>query len=291
MRRLTVAMAVLTIGASEAKAFECPPVGDSCPVGTAQEKYGFELPFFGIFNDNLILGQVDLFFGKTLAACVNGDLKVDGFKIRPTQVRDAVVCTDGGNDTVRVLGSGETATCRFLGLPITMSAWQNNGFALAIFGQSGDDKITGGDSGKEVLCGQSGNDKLFGRENINELGGGQGNDDIVGGKDLDYMFGNEGDDVIVDTGTGGWRAVCNINGEKKTPSRIEGGSGADCIQVPPITEPGWCFAQEEGCDEAAGIPCHAGLWCGPDRDRMDTPALNLGKDCEVKTNGQACQLR
>ena len=94
-----------------------------------------------------------------------------------------------------------------------------------------------------------------------------------------------GDDIIVDSGTGGFRAACS-GGQQMPPSRIEAGAGNDCVQLPPI-EPGWCYAQEEPCD-GVNVLCHGGLWCGAGNDRIDTPASNAA-ECEVRTTGTPCQ--
>lgn len=287
MRHLTVALATLIIGTSEARAFDCPNTGDNCQVTSAQEQYNFSLPLFGVFNDTVVLGQVDLGFGKTLAACVNGDLQTDLFKIRPAQARDAVVCVGSGNDTVKVLAAGETFSCHSLGLPIQMTPWQYNGFELAVYGQGGADNITGGD-GRDQLCGGTGNDKLLGRNNINELNGGPGNDDLTGGTDIDYLLGAEGDDIIIDLGTGGFRNVCAVSPAPITPSRMEGGGGNDCLQVAPDTEPGWCYEQGEPCGAVFGNICHAGIWCGAGTDRVDASRTIYGAECEVRTIGVAC---
>lgn len=287
MRHLTVALAVLTMGASEARAFDCPNTGDTCPVSSGQDQWNFDLPLFGIFNDNLVLGQVNLGFGKTLAACVNGELEFDAFQFRDRQARDAVVCLGLGNDTVKVLAGSETSTCRFLGLPIQLTAWQYNNFELVIYGQGGNDSITGGD-GRDQLCGGTGADKLLGRNNINELNGGPGNDDITGGPDIDYMFGADGDDIIIDTGTGGSRNACGTLPFAVLPSRIEGGTGNDCLQLPPTSEPGWCYAQEEACGGTAGNVCHGGIWCAAGTDRIDATTTSYGAECEVRTVGVAC---
>lgn len=290
MRHLTVALAVLIAGTSEARAFDCPNTGDACSATSTQDQWNFDLPLFGILSDNVVLGQVDLVFGKTLAACVNGELEIDSFQVRPVQARDAVVCLGSGNDTVKVLAAGETSSCNFLGLPITMRAWQYNNFELAIYGQGGHDSITGGD-GKDQFCGGSGNDKLLGRNNINELNGGPGNDDITGGTDIDYMFGADGDDIVIDTGTGGFRDLCRV-GAPPLPfpvSRMEGGAGNDCLQIPPDTEPGWCYGQGEPCGTPYGNICHAGLWCGAGTDRVDASRLIYGAECEIRTSGTVCK--
>jgi len=256
-------------------------------VTSGQDQWNFDLPLFGVFNDNVVLGQVDLGFGKVLAGCVNGDLKVDGFQVRDKQARDAVVCLGSGSDTLKVLAAGETSPCRFLGLPIQMTAWQYNNFELVVYGQGGNDSITGGD-GKDQLCGGTGNDKLLGRNNVNELNGGPGNDDITGGTDIDYMFGAEGDDIIIDTGTGGFRNVCGNLPFSIPPSRIEGGGGNDCLQLSATSEPGWCYGQEEPCGTPYGNVCHAGIWCGAGTDRIDASATLYGTECEARTVGTAC---
>jgi len=287
MRQLTVALAVLIVGTSEARAFDCPNTGDACPVSSSQDQWNFNLPLFGLFSDNVVMGQVDLLFGKTLAACVNGDLQFDAFQIRDKQARDAVVCLGPGNDTVKVLAAGETFSCNLLGLPIILRAWQYNGFELALYGQSGADTITGAD-GKDQICGGTGNDKLFGRNEVNEINGGPGNDDITGGPDIDYLFGADGDDIIIDTGTGGFRNVCAISPFPILPSRVEGGSGNDCLQIPTDTEPGWCYGQEEACGAIYGNVCHGGLFCAAGTDRINNNRTIYGAECEVRTTNRPC---
>jgi hypothetical protein len=248
----------------------------------------FPQPFGGIFADNIVVGSLIFPWGTNIVACVNGDVQFSNDSqgyVRSTLTHNSVICTGSGSDTVKVLSGSETQWCTLFGIPLLMAPINYANFELAVFGQSGNDTITGG-AGNDQLCGGSGNDKLYGRGLINELNGGIGNDDLYGGTDLDYLYGADGDDIVVDPGTGGFRGVCLAGGQNLPPSRIEGGSGNDCLQLPPI-EPGWCYGQDEACNGTT-VPCHGGIYCAAGTDRIDTPS-QPGLSCEVVTNGNPCK--
>lgn len=290
MRKAAVALATVIAVANEAHALQpmdCPNTGDTCVVPTGSDLLDFSLPFGGYFSDNIMIGQLTFPWGVNVVACVNGDVHFTEDSqayVRSSLTHHSVVCTGSGNDTVKVLTGTESQWCALWGIPLLMAPLNYNGFELAIYGQGGSDTIHGG-GGSDQICGGSGSDKLHGRGGINELNGGIGNDDLYGGTDLDYLYGADGDDILVDPGTGGERMVC-FGGEDLPPSRIEGGAGNDCLQISPI-EPGWCYGQLEQCNGTT-IPCHGGIYCGTGTDRIDTPA-EPGLSCEVVTSGFPCQ--
>jgi hypothetical protein len=293
MKRIAVALAALvgladTAHAQQLQPADCPNSGDTCVVPFGNDFLDFPQPFSGAFSDTIVLGRLDLLWGPTLVACVNGQVQFsrDGAGYtRSVLTRNSVVCAGSGNDVVKVLAAGETQTCSYYGLPFTMTAFQYGAYELAIYGQGGADQITGGD-GSDQLCGGSGNDRIWGRNGMNELNGGVGNDDLYGGSDIDWLYGADGDDLVIDAaGTGGYRRACFAGGQQVPPSRIEGGSGNDCLQVAQF-EDGWCYSQEEACD-GNQLPCHGGIYCAAGYDRIDTPGPQ-GLGCEVRTNGLAC---
>ncbi len=246
------------------------------------------MPWGGAFSDTIVLGRTDIWGLQTLVACVNGSVQVLNGSAgwgRSQLARNSVVCVGSGNDLVRVLAAGETQSCSYSGFPLTLTAFQYNGFELAVYGQGGADQITGG-NGNDQLCGGSGNDRIWGRLGMNELNGGPGNDDLFGGSDIDWLYGADGDDIVNDSaGTGGYRRACHAGGQLVPPSRAEAGAGNDCVQLAPY-EDGWCYAQMETCNGVT-LPCHGGLYCASGYDRMDTPGP-VGVSCEVTTNGLPC---
>jgi RTX calcium-binding nonapeptide repeat (4 copies) len=72
----------------------------------------------------------------------------------------------------------------------------NLGFGLNIHGNSGDDKIVGGD-GNDRIYGGSGNDTIYGRSGDDYIHGGSGDDNIYGGSGNDYLVGGEGRDRLI----------------------------------------------------------------------------------------------
>lgn len=267
---------------------DCPSAGDSCVTPFGNDFLDFPQPFGGIFSDTIVLGRLDLLWGPTLVACVNGEVQfsndANGYS-RPALTRNSVVCVGSGSDVVKVLAPGETWNCSYFGLPFTMTAFQYGNYELAIYGQGGNDQITGG-GGNDQLCGGTGNDRIWGRNGMNEINGGPGNDDLYGGADIDYIYGADGDDIVDDhAGTGGFRHACYTGGQQVPESRLEAGAGTDCVWVAPF-EDGWCYGQEEACNGTT-IPCHGGISCGTGYDRLNSPQ-NSAYACEVVTNGLPC---
>jgi VCBS repeat-containing protein len=66
-----------------------------------------------------------------------------------------------------------------------------------IFGQNGDDRLSGG-GGNDLLCGGSGNDTLTGGDGADSLSGGAGNDRLTGGLGADRFSGGSGNDAATD---------------------------------------------------------------------------------------------
>jgi RTX calcium-binding nonapeptide repeat (4 copies) len=273
---------------ASAQAFECPSFGDTCDVKPGEMRMNF--PGIGAGNDTVVLGRLNFLFYNTIVACVNGQVQFasDVFGlVRDRLDQDTVLCTDGGNDNIRVLSGRDTFNCNFTLLPVQLTALNYNGKELKIFAGSGTDVIRGGD-GVDRICGGTGNDRLYGGFNRNELNGGEGNDYIEASIDIDWMFGADGDDIIVDVATGGYRGDCAIIDPLRTPSRMEGGAGNDCLEVPTQNEPGWCYRQGEQCGGTGQPICTGGLWCGAGpSDRINTDT-NFGVGCEVRTSGQPC---
>jgi hypothetical protein len=293
MKRIAIVVAALlgyaeTADAQQLQPKDCPSSGDTCVVPPGNDFLDFYMPWGGVFSDTIVLGRTDIWGFQTLVACVNGSVEILNGSAgwgRSQLARNSVICVSSGNDVVRVLAPGETQSCSYSGFPLTLTAFQYNGFELAIYGQSGADQITGG-AGNDQLCGGSGNDRIWGRQGMNELNGGIGNDDLYGGNDIDWMYGADGDDIVNDSaGTGGFRRPCHAGGQQVPPSRLEAGSGNDCMQAAPF-EDGWCYARIETCNGTT-IPCHTGLYCAAGYDRIDTPGPN-DPTCEVVTNGLPC---
>ncbi len=96
--------------------------------------------------------------------------------------------------------------------------------ALALFGEAGNDRLTGGAFGdtlaggadNDILRGMAGNDVLDGGDGDDRLIGAEGDDLLIGGLGNDVLFGGAGDDTI-DLGGGA--------------DRTDGGSGNDLYRV------------------------------------------------------------
>jgi Ca2+-binding RTX toxin-like protein len=103
----------------------------------------------------------------------------------PAQVTVANV---EANDVLLVLGGDGNDT-------IAATAVAAGKLQLALHGEIGNDKITGG-LGGDSLFGEDGNDALLGGAGNDTLFGGVGNDTITGGAGKDQILGGEGDDAI-----------------------------------------------------------------------------------------------
>jgi Ca2+-binding RTX toxin-like protein len=103
----------------------------------------------------------------------------------------------GGNDHLEVLSQGD---------PILA--------AVSLYGESGDDTLTGG-RGDDRLNGGSGNDTLVGGEGNDTLLGNSGRDTLYGDRGRDHLDGGDGSDTLV----GGPKADAR--------DQLYGGRGAD----------------------------------------------------------------
>jgi Ca2+-binding RTX toxin-like protein len=86
-----------------------------------------------------------------------------------------------------------------------------------LFGEAGDDTLTGG-SGNDELYGGTGNDILLGKGGFDLLFGGDDNDTLIGGDADDQAFGEGGNDRFV------WNPGDDTD-------LNEGGSGTDTVEV------------------------------------------------------------
>ena len=89
--------------------------------------------------------------------------------------------------------------------------------AAHLFGDAGNDVITGG-SGADQIFGGADNDTLFGKGGFDLLFGGDGNDILIGGDADDQMFGEGGDDRMI------WNPGDDTD-------LMEGGDGNDTVEV------------------------------------------------------------
>ncbi|MBF9044585.1 hypothetical protein HKCCE4037_14670 [Rhodobacterales bacterium HKCCE4037] len=104
-----------------------------------------------------------------------------------------------------------------------------------IWGNSGDDNLTGG-GGDDILLGGSGNDLLIGGAGDDTMQGGTGADTFVGGAGNDRFYIGESGDVVSDGGAGYDTAIVNTGGGIGIAiggwsgvERVEGYTGNDTI--------------------------------------------------------------
>ncbi|HWB02831.1 MAG TPA: hypothetical protein VG796_07375 [Verrucomicrobiales bacterium] len=91
--------------------------------------------------------------------------------------------------------------------------------ATRLFGEDGNDILTGGDGadtlnggpGNDILLGKGGADTLSGGDGDDTLTGGDGDDQVIGGDDTDRLIWNPGDDTDLNEGSGGMDTV-EVNG-------------------------------------------------------------------------------
>jgi len=119
---------------------------------------------------------------------------------------------EGGND---VIDGGEGDDI-LQGDKVT----QGLGYALAVIGEDGSDRIRGGD-GKDHIFGDGGNDVLSGDGGDDIIYGGDGDDIIDGGAGQDQLIGDAGDDRI----NGGDAADLLFGGQGR--DELSGGDGND----------------------------------------------------------------
>lgn len=116
-------------------------------------------------------------------------------------------------------------------------------FNDVIFGLAGDDTISGGGLGNDLLCGDADNDRLtgglghdrmVGGEGDDNLAGAFGNDRLVGGKGDDTLGGADGSDVLAggadDDALNGGNGKDYLIGDSGTDTLV-GGSGDDTIET------------------------------------------------------------
>lgn len=178
------------------------------------------------------MARRDQFFGNLeprtlLSASIEGEILI----INGTDQADAIVVEAGDNDgEVRVFGVDgvEDGTVfqnvnRLLAnlgggddsftINGTIRNTAGEAFRTAIFGNDGDDTITGGNT-IDNIYGGLGNDTIFGRGMDDRLFGGDGDDTIYGNAGNDQIFAGLGNDTVY----GGFQN-----------DRINGGAGADTI--------------------------------------------------------------
>src|SRR6266446_5641663 len=118
--------------------------------------------------------------------------------------------TVANTSTIQVFGQGGNDT---------IALDESNGAlpAAQLFGEKGNDTLTGG-SGNDQLFGGTGNDTLLGKGGNDLLFGGSGDDTLTGGDGDDQMFGQAGNDrMIWNPGDGS--------------DLMEGGDGIDTAEV------------------------------------------------------------
>jgi Ca2+-binding RTX toxin-like protein len=136
-----------------------------------------------------------------------------------------------GNDIINNNGNwkaiyGLTGNDRITGASFDEAIWGGDGRNGAVPGTNGvtDDDILDGLGGNDRLFGEMGNDRLYGGSGADYLDGGDGNDALYGGAGLDLLFGGAGNDVISGAGPNHFGAADSQGGEIDIMS---GGSGND----------------------------------------------------------------
>jgi hypothetical protein len=116
----------------------------------------------------------------------------------------------------------------------------NTSIRAVIFGDNGDDKLTGGSAndlihggkGNDDIQGGGGNDMLMGELGDDSLSGGSGNDLLQGGNGNDDLAGDDGNDMM-----SGGNGADDLNGDAGDDrlngdagdDRLNGGSGRDAL--------------------------------------------------------------
>ena len=176
----------------------------------------------------------------------DGLLTIDG-----TNANDVITLTESAGDLVVSLNGVETAFPLPLIDSVLVRALDgddtitrlggSSALAFTIFGQDGDDTITGSDAAEEIdggrgsdtIIANGGNDLIYGRSGNDTLEGGAGVDEIHGNSGRDTIKGGSGDDTIyggiaLDTIRGGAGDDFIVGG--LGDDRIFGQAGNDTIQ-------------------------------------------------------------
>lgn len=241
----------------------------------------------GIGNDRLFGG-----FGRdVLDGGDNSDeLLVDGFDVvieTGTIGYDKAQITNASGDTLRLDGwSGVERVNGNVGADVIDAT--GIATALLLFGNDGDDKLTGG-AGADVLIGGNGDDTLIGGAGNDIMLGSAGSDTFEGGggKDI-FLIGSSGDSVT-NGGSGFDRALINeaagvtiAIGDWLRVERVVGYTGNDQIDGTGLTT-GMIFVGNSGND---------GLTGGSGDDRFfggtgnDTLVGGGGQDALIGSGGQ-----
>ncbi|GJD80950.1 cellulase family glycosylhydrolase [Methylobacterium gregans] len=114
--------------------------------------------------------------------------------------------------------------------------YSSNGIGSFIYGNMGDDTLTGG-SGNDVLYGGQGQDLITVGDGRNLAYGNLGDDTLVGGTDSDTLFGGQGSDVITANSASGMGSLIygNFGSDALTAGAgndtLYGGQGADTLMA------------------------------------------------------------
>ncbi len=149
---------------------------------------------------------------------LTGTILVGGV-LTPAYTRFGDLFGQDGNDILSVANAAPP------GLATTAAS-----FSAALFGEGGDDLLTGfighdslaGGLGNDTLLGGDGQDSLAGENGQDSLDGGAGQDTLDGGDGIDTLLGGAGDDLL--------HARFDI-----TNDVIDGGEGLDRLRVTSLT--------------------------------------------------------
>ncbi len=132
----------------------------------------------------------------------------DSYNIGPDLAADLVIRGGAGNDIISVASSAA-------------------GFTRELYGDAGDDILTGGE-GADLIDGGAGNDQLAGKGGADELRGGAGSDYLDGGSGGDLLVGGLGNDILLG-GAGSDTAWGDLVGDAASGGRDQlfGGTGRD----------------------------------------------------------------
>lgn len=188
---------------------------------------GRVLTIMGTIGDDVI--EVSGLSGAAIA-------RVNNIEQEFTDIDEIFVLADEGDDEITVSFSGIKSLFGGPGDDSIVVSGPRMG--ARIFGEEGDDELTGGPLADHI-AGGPGNDDINGRggddfidggaqvpvdvPNANIIRGGTGDDTIVGGLDTDFVFGGAGNDTI-STFAGDDMAFGQLGDDI-----IEGGGGSDMI--------------------------------------------------------------
>ncbi len=175
-------------------------------------KASFSAGVLSVFGDNL---DNSIVASRDAA----GNILINGGAVTITGGHPTVANTA----TIQVFGGGGNDT-------ITLD--ESNGAlpAAQLFGEKGNDTLTGG-SGNDQLFGGAGNDTLLGKGGNDFLFGGSGDDTLTGGDGDDQMFGQAGNDRMI------WNPGDDSDlmegGDGTDTAVVNGGNGAENFTITP----------------------------------------------------------